>query len=69
MTSTLRVQAEYERPANRIYLLRARRKRAEALQAVTLQFDSQESRVLTPQFPSFELFLDFINKNRANEGE
>ena len=40
MASTLRVQAEHERPANRIHPLRARRKRAEALEAARPQFDA-----------------------------
>jgi hypothetical protein len=39
MASTLRVQAEHERPANRIHPLRARRKRAEALEAAMQQFE------------------------------
>jgi hypothetical protein len=39
MASTLRVQAEHERPANRIHPLRAHRKRAEALEAAMPQFD------------------------------
>jgi hypothetical protein len=51
MARTLRVQAEHERPANRIHPLRARRKMAEALEAAMPQFDAQESRVLPPKFP------------------
>ena len=53
MASTLRVQAEHERPVNRIHPLRARRKMAEALEAAMPQFDAQESkaRVLTTQLP------------------
>ena len=48
MASTLRVQAEHERPDNRIPPLRARRKMAEALEAAMPQFDAQESKVLPP---------------------
>jgi hypothetical protein len=40
MARTLRVQAEHERPANRIHPLRARRKMAEALEAAMPQFDA-----------------------------